>query len=179
MATPPVFSAGSVLTAGQMNAVGLWLVKSDTIVNVSTKEITNAFTDDFTNYRVILSGLKITAATTANIFFRFGTVITDYYGTYYYDRFDGTATGTVRKNNQAELQIAICDNLSGTGVAIDIYSPKASSDQKSITGNSYGSGYSGWFAGTLNSSTTRTSFLIGAAGQTIAACDVKVYGYRP
>jgi hypothetical protein len=31
MATPPDFSSGAVLTAAQMNSVGLWLVKTQTV----------------------------------------------------------------------------------------------------------------------------------------------------
>lgn len=173
MATPPVFSAGAVLTAGQMNAVGLWLVKSDTIVNVSTKEITGAFSTDFTNYRIVLSNLTTTGG--ANIFFRFGTVTTGYYGTFYYDLFNGGATGTVRKNNGAELQIGIS---SPAGIVIDVYEPNTTAGQKIISGNTYGGGYSGWFGGALDSATARTSFLIGAAGVNINTCTVKVYGYR-
>jgi hypothetical protein len=48
MATPPDFSVGQVLTAAQMNAVGLWLVKTQTIAAGSTDvTVTNAFPDDF------------------------------------------------------------------------------------------------------------------------------------
>jgi len=177
MATPPVFSAGAVLTAAQMNAVGLWLVKTDTITSGATKEITDAFTSDFVNYRVVIS--KCASAAQANMFFRFGTVTTGYFGTYYYDKFDGTNTGTVRKNNGGELQIAISDNVSGTGISFDVYQPQATSDQKSISGTSYSGGFSGWFGGTLNSSTARTSFTLGVAGSTFTSCNVYVYGYRP
>ena len=176
MATPPVFSAGAVLTAAQMNAVGMWLVKTDTITSGATKEITDAFSSDFQNYRIVLS--NVVSGIGANMFFRFGTVTTGYYGTYYYDKFDGTSTGTVRKNNGGELQIAICDNVSGTGISFDVYSPQATSDQKSISGTSYSGGWSGWFGGTLNSSTSRTSFTLGVAGTTFSSCNVYVYGYR-
>lgn len=173
MATPPVFSAGAVLTAAQMNAVGLWLIKTDTITSGATKEITSAFNSDFTNYRIVLSNLNTAAG--ANIFFRFGTVATGYYGTFYYDLFTGAATGTVRKNNGAELQIGIS---SPAGIVIDVYEPNTTASQKIISGNTYGGGYSGWFGGALDSATARTSFLIGAAGTTFSSCNVAVYGYR-
>jgi hypothetical protein len=54
MATPPDFTAGAVLTAAQMNAIGLWLVRSQTIGNgVNEILVDNVFTSDFDNYRII------------------------------------------------------------------------------------------------------------------------------
>jgi hypothetical protein len=41
MATPPDFSSGAVLTAAQMNSVGLWLVKTQTVgTTVSSVAVT-------------------------------------------------------------------------------------------------------------------------------------------
>jgi hypothetical protein len=57
MATPPTFTAGAVLTAAQMNSVGLWLVKSQTIgAGVSSVTVTGAFSADYENYLITVSG---------------------------------------------------------------------------------------------------------------------------
>jgi hypothetical protein len=64
MATPPDFVSGAVLTAAQMNAIGLWLVNTTTFSAVSSVEINDCFSADFQNYKIVWS---ITPSTTANI----------------------------------------------------------------------------------------------------------------
>ena len=62
MATPPVFSSAAVLTAAQMNSVGLWLVKTQTIGSaVASVDVTDAFSSDFDNYRITVSGFTCSA----------------------------------------------------------------------------------------------------------------------
>lgn len=57
MATPPTFSSGAILTAAQMNSVGLWLVKSQTIgTAVSSVVVASAFSADYDNYLITVSG---------------------------------------------------------------------------------------------------------------------------
>ena len=51
MATPPVFTAGQVLTAAQMNAVGQWVTKAQTTFSaVSSIAANNIFTADYETY---------------------------------------------------------------------------------------------------------------------------------
>jgi hypothetical protein len=55
--TYPTFTAGSVLTAAEMNAVGLWLVKSQTVgTGVASVVVTGAFSSDYDNYVVTYTG---------------------------------------------------------------------------------------------------------------------------
>lgn len=178
MATPPVFSAGAVLTAAQMNAVGLWLVKTDTITSGSSKEITSAFNSDFTNYRIVLQNIQLAAFD--SLVFRFGTTATGYYGSLYYDKFDGTATSTNRYNNAIGAQIGYAENTTGGGaVSFDVYGPQTTTSRKIIAGNYYGGGYAGWFGELLVSSTQFTSFTIYTGGGTnFTTCNVNVFGYR-
>jgi hypothetical protein len=57
MTTPPTFSSGQILTSSAMNSVGLWLVKTQTIgTGVSDVTVTDAFSSDFDNYRITVSG---------------------------------------------------------------------------------------------------------------------------
>ena len=57
MATPPVFVAGEILTAAQMNAIGMWEVKSETAFTSSTVvTIDNIFTSDYRNYLIKIVG---------------------------------------------------------------------------------------------------------------------------
>lgn len=76
MATPPVFSAGAVLTAAQMNKIGMWKITPTSVVNATigtygrvtvttqtTASLNGIFTADFLNYRVIF---KLTACSAAS-----------------------------------------------------------------------------------------------------------------
>lgn len=53
MATPPDFTTGAVLTAAQMNAIGLWEVDTLTITNATSGFTDTAFTSDYKNYRIV------------------------------------------------------------------------------------------------------------------------------
>jgi len=62
----PSFASGEVLTAADMNAVGLWLVKTQTVgTGVPSVVVTDAFSANYDNYLVTISGIKTAAA--ANI----------------------------------------------------------------------------------------------------------------
>lgn len=49
----PVFTTGEVLTAANMNKVGMWLVNTLTITNSTSGFTDAAFTSDFKNYRIV------------------------------------------------------------------------------------------------------------------------------
>lgn len=55
MATPPTFTVGQVLTAAQMNAVGMWKVAETSFSNSSGVEIQNCFSSDYRNYLMKLT----------------------------------------------------------------------------------------------------------------------------
>ena len=68
MATPPDFTTGQVLTAAQMNAVGMWLITSDTLSGTS-KNFESVFNDaDYENYFIV--GNSLTLSGTGAILFR-------------------------------------------------------------------------------------------------------------
>jgi hypothetical protein len=54
MATPPVFTAGQVLTAAQMNLVGWWKITTATFSATSAVNVDNVFTSDYRNYAIVL-----------------------------------------------------------------------------------------------------------------------------
>ena len=54
MATPPDFTAGSVLTAAQMSAVGMWLLETKTLTaSAGPIQFDNKFTTDYDNYLLV------------------------------------------------------------------------------------------------------------------------------
>ena len=84
----PSFATGEVLTAADMNAVGLWLVKTQTIgTGVSSVTVTGAFSADYDNYLVVVTGGTISVAN-ADIGFQLASSgtpsTTGYYSTLIY-----------------------------------------------------------------------------------------------
>ena len=143
MATPPDFTTGQVLTAAQMNAVGLWKMTPTSVVNgtiqtngdvtwsaQSTISLNGVFTDDFVNYRIVISNLTISTSA-SNLQMRLRASGTDAAGAsdYVLAGYEVRSTGAsgiggttgdsswfmVRINNAA-------DSLSAT--SIDIFQPK-------------------------------------------------------
>lgn len=66
MATPPVFSAGAVLTAAQMNKIGMWQVVAPTAFSaVSSFSLPNStFTSDYPHYRIVCNISSATSGAT-------------------------------------------------------------------------------------------------------------------
>lgn len=66
MATPPDFTAGQVLTAAQMNAIGAWVVQSKNVSAASVVQFDQAFTTDFDSYFLVGTYLHNTTAGNLN-----------------------------------------------------------------------------------------------------------------
>ena len=61
MATPPTFVAGQVLTAAQMNKIGMWRTYSTTTAGTATTvQVDNCFSADYRHYRLYISGYSAT-----------------------------------------------------------------------------------------------------------------------
>jgi hypothetical protein len=50
----PVFTSGEVLTAANMNQVGLWLVKTQTFSAAANCDVTSVFSSSFENYIAVI-----------------------------------------------------------------------------------------------------------------------------
>jgi hypothetical protein len=74
MATPPTFTTGAVLTAAQMNKVGLWLVDSNTFTTQAAVNIDNVFTADFKYYKAFFNVTTHSTTLGYQIKFRTGGV---------------------------------------------------------------------------------------------------------
>jgi hypothetical protein len=67
MATPPIFSAGAVLTAAQMNQLGLFKVATGSL-STATSDFVECFTGDYRNYRIVISNVAFSG--TGDLYFR-------------------------------------------------------------------------------------------------------------
>ena len=177
MATPPDFSSGAVLTAAQMNAVGLWLVKTQTIgTAVSSVTVTGAFSTDYENYLITVSG-GANSINGSAFNLKLGSTTTGYYYSLSYSAYNTTpaATGGANVGNWDYVGSG---QTTGLNAVIELNSPflsKGTSIRASIANSTF---YAGNQAGYLNNSTSYTSFILATAVGTMTGGTIRVYGMR-
>jgi hypothetical protein len=173
MATPPVFVSGAILTAAQMNAAGMWLIKTQTIGSaVASVAVTNVFSADYENYKIVVTG-GVGSAGQA-IALKLGTSTASYYQTLVYATYAGVQT-ILTVNNGAVWTYAGESNTSTNIVDVDVLGPFIAK----FTG--FAGFYIGSVAGTVvgyhQSATSHTGFTLTVAG-TMTGGTIAVYGYR-
>lgn len=173
----PSFSAGEVLNASDMNAVGLWLVKTQTVgTGVSSVTVTGAFSADYDNYRIIVSGGAGSAI--ASMRLTLGATATGYY----YGGKARTYAGAdlnIEGSNVAFWYSAETEpnGMSGT---IELQNPQLAARtlfNTTITAPR-AAGY--WLAagGYLDNTTQYTAFTFTFSGGTQTGGTISVYGYK-
>ena len=176
----PDFSPGEVLTAAAMDSIGLWLVKSQTIgTGVSSVTVTDAFSADYDNYKIIVSGGVGSAA--GSLALQLGATASGYYAGYSRVAFATGAAANLNDNNAASFVRAGGYNTGALVLNLDVLAPFLTVNTtifgQSVTPQTASSG--GAVSGFLNDSTSYTAFtLLAAAGQTITGGVIRCYGYR-
>lgn len=126
MATPPTFTSGSILTAAQMNAVGLWKVSTTTFTGSSLVAIDNVFTTDYDNYRIYINAYG-SAASYGTVRFRAsGTAaVSGYYFAGWYSR--GTTLTYYNSAAVTEFPAVFwgASSSAPSGGYFEVYNPKA------------------------------------------------------
>jgi len=178
MATPPTFTSGSILTAAQMNAVGLWLVKSQTVgTGVSSVTVTGAFSADYDNYRIIYTGGTQSAG--VNIDLTIGGSSTGYYSAL---QFQASNSGTVSAAGQtnASLWQWVGGATAGqaTHASFDLFGPFLSAYTKLRNGQYQNDNNFGTVNGEHRVASSYTSFTLLPASGTLTGGTIRVYGYR-
>jgi hypothetical protein len=174
MATPPDFSSGAVLTAAQMNAVGLWLVKSQAVgTGVSSVTVTGAFSADYDNYLIVDSGG--TSSVDGPYRLTFGASATFYYWALIYASFLGGAVNNSAGNAQASWDFA-GGSATRNGL-IEVNNPFLATNTEIRSRVRYGTVY-GNNVGIHGVSSSFTSFTLTAGSGTMTGGTIRVYGYR-
>jgi hypothetical protein len=95
----PSFASGEVLTAADMNAVGLWRVTTVSPTPATTIAVNNCFTSDYTNYCVIVTPIGLSGASDITLRLRAGG--TPNGANYYLGNIfaDGAALSSAAENN--------------------------------------------------------------------------------
>jgi hypothetical protein len=178
MATPPVFLDAEILYASSMNKIGLWLVKTQTVGSaVSSVTVTGAFSSDYDNYLILMSGG--TGSTSASIGIQVGASATSYYGFMSYgDAATNTPLGAGR-NNVAQMNwVGGHTTGQASHVRVEVFNPFKAAYTK-FNGGAYqnGTGY-GTMQGEHRLATSYTSFILTPDAGTITGGTIYVYGYR-
>ena len=184
----PTFSAGNVLTASDMNAVGLWLVKTQTIgTAVATVDVTSCFSSSYQHYKIVVDqvtgmasganfGARMLVGTTPNT----GNI----YGILMYASVASSAAYVgVNDNNANQFTY-----LSGTGNGnvgsfhFDIQNPfEARETRLGPVGfvKTVGATDIGFYMGALYNSTSYNGIRIQVGTGTMTGGTIRVYGYKP
>jgi hypothetical protein len=179
MATPPDFSVGEVLTAAHMDAVGLWLVKTQVIgTTVSSVDVTSCFSSDYDNYYVTVSGgttstaddnikLQMLSGSTAST--------TGYYGTAIYAVFGSTLTHQTDNNAS---QFTYAGGSDGRIIlSLNVLSPNLAVPT-AIGGPFIRQILAGTYSGIHRVNTAYDGFKVLATSGTFTGGTIRVYGYR-
>jgi hypothetical protein len=160
-----------------MNAVGLWLVKTQTIGNaVSSVTVSSAFTSDYENYLITVSGGSNSISGSA-LNLKLGATVTGYYYSLSYSTYNTTPAAT-GGSNVGNWDYVGSGQTSGLNAVIELNSPflsKGTSIRASIANSTF---YAGNQAGYLNNSTSYTSFIIATSVGTMTGGTIRVYGLR-
>ena len=176
MATPPTFSSGAILTAAQMNSVGLWLVKSQTIgTGVSSVTVTGAFSADYNNYLIQVNGGSTSLSGSVSLQLNNSTGFTynlaGNYGNYGVNNLTYNPGASTRWND------IMFGGTTGYSANIFLSSPFASFP---TIGNSESSSLATFYKFSCidTSTNSSTGFTIAPVTGTLTGGTIRVYGYR-
>lgn len=185
MATPPVFTAGQVLTAAQMNAAGMWLVAKSSTIASGTIVVSNCFTSDFDSYKIVISNLNGAAAANTKMDFYDGANYTSsgFYATRLQIPYNSTTVSGVNvANNAADCGTGIVvDSTPASGGVIEIQNAFLTERTTfQILGSDPRAGGNGALisSGFHNADTSFTGFRLKGDGTNLTAGTIRVYGYR-
>ena len=178
------FTTGEVLTAADTNTylgnAGLVYVTQATVTTGSSYlEILNCFSATYDNYRIVISAWQTSSGQALSYYLGTNASTGVYYGSLYYDRYDGGLTSTARKDAANNSYIGLTDSATPNGsYTFDITNPFLT-NYTNTHGTWNARNYSGWHGSFVNNTTSYTGIrFINDPTGTLTAGKVRVYGYR-
>lgn len=174
----PVFASGDVLNASDMNAVGLWLVKSQTVGSgVSSVTVTGAFSANYDQYLITLSGCTASSATA--IALRLGASTTGYYGVLVFTNTTVPSPTAAADNNGATFTfVGGAESGQNAHVSVNLFDPFQSVYTKCRNGSYQNGNNYGVYNGEHRVSSSYTDFTLIPGAGTLTGGTIRVYGYR-
>lgn len=179
MPTPPTFVTGAVLTAAQMNTIGMHLVKTQTIGSaVSSVSVTSAFSSDYDVYRISISGCTYSVLDTT-LLCRPGNISTaSYFGGGFFQQYGTTTLSPLNWSSQTGGAVGITSTIPMSNI-FDITDPFISGRQKRMMGMfSLGGNFIALYGSVLTATGSYSDFSISPASGTMTGGTIRVYGYR-
>jgi len=183
MAVPPVFVSGQVLTAAQMNKVGRWLVKSQTVgTAVSSTAVTGAFSSDYESYEIVASGGAFSVLST-QILMTLGATATGYYWYQSLGRWDNTVASSGSGAGTTSWYVGSGGTALGFALRVFVARPFLADEtwmegRFVVPSTTITVGGNGTTAGYLNNTTSYTDFTFTYSGGTATGGTIEVYGLR-
>lgn len=175
----PIFAAGDVLNASDMNAVGLWLVKTQVIgTTVATVAVTDVFSSTYENYLVTINGGIASASCFLTL--QLGSTNTNYYSSYSGNGWNNVAA-TAGSSNAANMAFFGSGDANTLYANARIFSPnlsKRTSMMGELMLHSTTLGYGANSYGYQDSNTSFTGFTLGTSTGTLTGGTIRVYGMR-
>jgi len=173
--TFPTFTNGQVLPASDLNAIGLWLVKTQAIgTSVSSFTVTDAFSSTYDGYRIVMSGYTNTASDIGMTMQLTGATGATYAYWLNYWQF-GLAAGQASATANTSW-IMGWSNANGGNLVMDIVNPNKAS-YTSFTSTNATPNYYMAQGGTEKSNTQFTGFTI-SCSVPFTGGNIRIYGYR-
>jgi hypothetical protein len=175
--TYPSFTAGEVLRAQDMNAVGLWLVKSQAVgTGVSSVTVTGAFSADYENYKITYSGGTMSAS--ADVYLQIGGSSTGYYGVLVYSLVSGALTAAYANNTSTMPWIGGGTGGQSSTANFELMNPFLAQWTKIRNGSYENAQNFGTLQGNHQVATSYTSFTLGVGTGNMTGGTIRVYGYK-
>lgn len=171
----PVFASGDVLNASDMNAVGLWLVKSQTVgTGVSSVTVTGAFSSDYDAYKVIYTGGV--GSGSIDIYLTLGSTTSGYLWSAVYTTYNTTPAGAgTAAGSYFGFPAAATGSWAHGQFELDgpFLSQRTFYNAQNVN---FAAGVNA--VGYLDNSTSYTAFTLTTSAGTLTGGTIRVYGYR-
>jgi hypothetical protein len=174
--TYPVFASGDVLNASEMNAVGLWLVKTQTVgTGVSSVTVTDAFSANYNNYLITYNGG--TSSSSGIIGLQLGATVTNYKTSYIYTSWNNTVAGVGSTSDTSFTRFGRHAGSAQSVGSCQLFNPFATAPTRFI-GIDISATDGGSYVGLMDNSTSYTAFTLIPNTGTLTGGTIRVYGYR-
>jgi hypothetical protein len=178
----PSFASGEVLTAADMNAVGMWLVKTQTIGSgVASVSISNAFSANYDNYRIIIN--DVTASTSGNLYFQFqdssgNNITTAFYAASGFYQLASTTLNGSWGTTGTFWETMPMSTGSTNHCGFDLLAPNLAKFTRANGFGGMAEAVSFMYSGLHRVATAYPAFRIYPGSGTITGGTIRVYGYR-
>jgi hypothetical protein len=174
----PDFAVGEVLTSAAMDSIGLWLVKTQTVgTAVSTVTVTDAFSADYDNYKIVYNGGVSSAS--GELRMVLGSTNIGYFQNIIFTSWNNTVSAASTANG---ARFSFTGGLDPDGIYanFDLFNPFLA--KRTMLGGPFlapdSDRVGGFMSGYVANTTSYTDFTFSSSTGTMTGGTIRVYGYR-